>query len=44
MGSLEENIPSNSLLKLLVWLLYIDDIAMVWENGEDELEKVFRVF
>ena len=44
MGSLEENIPSNSLLKLLVWLLYIDDIAMVWENGENELKKVFRVF
>ena len=42
-ASLEETILSNSLLKPLVWWLYIDDIVMVLEYGEDELKKVFRV-
>ena len=39
MASLEETILSNSLLKPLVWWLYIDDIVMVWEYGEEELKK-----
>ena len=39
MDSLEEETLSNSLLKLLVWWRYIDDIFMVWEHGEEELKK-----
>ena len=39
MDSLEKETLSNSLLKPLVWWRYIDDIFMVWENGEEELKK-----
>ena len=39
MDSLEEDILSNSLLKPLVWWRYIDDIFMMWEHGEEELQK-----
>ena len=39
MDSLEEDILSNSLLKPLVWWHYIDDIFMMWEHGEEELQK-----
>ena len=39
MDSLEEDILSNSLLKVLVWWHYIDDIFMMWEHGEEELQK-----
>ena len=39
MDSLEEDILSNSLLKPLVWWRYIDDIFIMWEHGEEELQK-----
>ena len=39
MDSLKEDILSNSLLKPLVWWLYIDDIFMVWEHWEEDLKK-----
>ena len=39
MDSLEEDILSNSILKPLVWWRYIDDIFMMWEHGEEELQK-----
>ena len=39
MDSLEEDILSNSILKPLVWRRYIDDIFMMWEDGEEELQK-----
>ena len=39
MDSPEEKILSNSLLKPLVWWLYIDDIFMVWEHGKKELKS-----
>ena len=39
MDSLEEDILSNSILKTLVWWRYIDDIFMMWEHGEEELQK-----
>ena len=38
MGSLGEEILSNSLLKPLVWWRYIDDISVMWERGEEELQ------
>ena len=37
MDSLEEDILSN--MKPLVWWCYIDDIFMMWEHGEEELQK-----
>ena len=37
--SLEEDILSNSILKTLVWWCYIDYIFMMWEHGEEELQK-----
>ena len=37
--SLEEDILSKALLKPLVWWRYFDDIFMMWEHGEEELEK-----
>ena len=39
MDSLEKDILSNSLFKLLVWWRYIHDILMMWEHGEEELQK-----
>ena len=39
MDSLEESIPSNSLVKALVWWCYIDDIFIMWEHGEEGLQK-----
>ena len=42
MDSLEEDILSNSLLKPLVWWLYIDDIFMLWEHGKEELKKILE--
>ena len=39
MDSLEEDILSNSILKPLVWWRYIDDIFVIWEHGEEELQK-----
>ena len=42
MDSLEKDILSNSLLKPLVWWRYIDDIFMMWEHGEEELQKVLE--
>ena len=39
MDSLEEDMLNNSLLKPLVWWRYIDDIFMMWEHGEEELQK-----
>ena len=43
MDSLEEDILSNSLLKPLVWWRYIDDIFMMWEHGEEELQKFLEI-
>ena len=43
MDSLEEDILSNSLLKPLVWWSYIDDIFMMWEHGEEELQKFLEI-
>ena len=39
MDSLEEDILSNNLLKLSIWWRYIDDVSMMWEHGEEELQK-----
>ena len=39
MDSLEEDILSNNLLKSLTWWRYVDDIFMMWEHGEEELQK-----
>ena len=39
MDSIEEDLLSNSFLEPVVWWRYIDDISMVWENGEEELKK-----
>ena len=39
MDSLEKDILSNSRFKLLVWWRYIHDILMMWEHGEEELQK-----
>ena len=39
MNSLEGDILSNSLLKSLVWWHYIDYIFIMWERGEEELQK-----
>ena len=43
MDSLEEDILSNSLLKPLVWWRYTDDIFMMWEHGEEELQKFLEI-
>ena len=43
MDSLEEEILSNSHLKPLVWWRYIDDIFMMWEHGEEELQKFLEI-
>ena len=37
--SLKEDILSNSLLKPLVWWRYTDDIFMMWQHGEEDLQK-----
>ena len=39
MDSLEKDILSNSFLKPLAWWCYINDIFMMWEHGEEELQK-----
>ena len=39
MDSLEEDILSNSLLRLIVWWRYVDDIFIVREHGEEGLKK-----
>ena len=39
MGSLEESILRNSVVKALVWWCYIDGIFMMWEHGEEGLQK-----
>ena len=43
MDSLEEYILSNSFLKPLVWWRYFDDIFIMWEHGEEELEKFLEI-
>ena len=42
MDSLEEDKLSNSILKPSLWWRYIDDIFMMWEHGEEELQKFFE--
>ena len=42
--SLEEDILSNNLLKLLVWWRYIDDIFMVWKYRKEEFKKFLGNF
>ena len=42
--SLEEDILSNNLLKLLVWWRYIDDIFMVWKSRKEEFKKFLGNF
>ena len=39
MDSIEEYLLSNSFLEPVVWWRYIDDMSMVWENGEEKLKK-----
>ena len=40
--SLKEDILSKTLSKPLVWWRYIDDIFMMWEHGEEELQKILE--
>ena len=39
MGDLKEKLFKGYDKKPLVWWQYIDDILMLWEHGEEELEK-----
>ena len=43
MGDLEEKLFKDYDKKPLAWWRYIDDIFMLWEHGEEELEKLLEV-
>ena len=36
---MEEDIQNHSLLNLLAWPRYNDDVFMLWQHGEEELKK-----
>ena len=39
MGDLEQKILAQSPLKPLAWWCYIDDVSMIWLNGEEKLNE-----
>ena len=43
MGDLEEKIFKDCDKKPLTWWRCIDDIFMLWQHGEKELKKNFRI-
>ena len=43
MGDLEEKLFKDYDKKPLAWWRYIGDIFMLWEHGEEELEKLLEV-
>jgi hypothetical protein len=40
---LENNLLKKSKKKPKLFVRYVDDILMVWEHGDDELSKFFKL-
>jgi len=42
MGELEKHLLQNTTYKPAVWWRYIDDILVLWNNGEEQLQKFLK--